>query len=43
MNYVLWTLVVEVVLFVIYIFYRAHKENKEDERSVFHWPSDFFN
>jgi hypothetical protein len=43
MEYVLWTLGVEVVLFVIYIFYRAHKEIKEDESSKFYWPSDFFN
>ena len=43
MKYVLWTLGVEAILFVIYIFYRAHKEIKEDESSVFHWPSDFFN
>ena len=43
MEYVLWTLGVEAILFVIYIFYRANKEIKEEERSRFIWPSDFFN
>lgn len=42
MKYVLWTLGVEVILFVIYIFYRAHKEIKEEERERFNWPSDFY-
>jgi hypothetical protein len=43
MEYVLWTLGVEVILFVIYIFYRAHKEIKEEEKDRFIFPSDFFN
>lgn len=43
MKYVLWTLGVEVILFVIYIFYRAHKEIKEEGQERINWPSDFFN
>jgi hypothetical protein len=37
MKYVLWTLGVEVFLFIVYIFHRAIKEIKEEENDTFPW------
>mgnify|MGYP006278037403 CR=1 FL=1 len=41
MEYILWTLGVEFILFVVYIFYRAKKELKEDEKSSIMFFEDY--
>ena len=42
MEYIFWTLGVELVLFIIYIFYRAYKEIKEDEKSTIMFLEDYY-
>jgi hypothetical protein len=37
MKYVLWTIGIEMILFIGYIFYRAIKEIKEEENDTFPW------
>ena len=37
MKYVLWTIGIEMILFIVYIFYRAIKEIKEEENDTFPW------